>query len=95
MKLAIQRISENKRRALESFVKVLKEKYGDKIYKIILFGSTARGEAGEESDIDVLVVADGVTQKEVSKITFQVLLKYGWSYLQSLRINCSSRSGIF
>ncbi len=77
MKLAIQRISENKRRALESFVKVLKEKYGYRIYKIILFGSTVRGEAEEESDIDVLIIADGVTQKEVSKIAFQILLKYG------------------
>ena len=77
MKLAIQRIPENKRRALESFVKVLKEEYGDKIHKIILFGSAARGEAEEESDIDVLVVADGVTQKEISKIAFQILLKYG------------------
>jgi len=77
MKLAIQRIPENKRRALESFVKVLKEKYGDRIHKIVLFGSTARGEAEEESDIDVLVVVDGVTQKDVSKIAFQILLKYG------------------
>ena len=77
MKLAIQRISENKRRALESFVNVLKEKYGDRIHKIILFGSTARGEAEEESDIDILIIADGVAQKEVSKIAFQILLKYG------------------
>lgn len=77
MKLAIQRIPENKRRALESFVKVLKEKYGYRIYEIILFGSTVRGEAEEESDIDVLIIADGVTQKEVSKIAFQILLKYG------------------
>jgi predicted nucleotidyltransferase len=77
MKLAIQRIPENKRRALESFVKVLKEKYGDRIHKIILFGSTARGEAEEESDVDILIIADGVTQKEVSKIAFQILLKYG------------------
>ena len=77
MKLAIERIPESKRRSLESFVKVLKEKYGDKIHRIILFGSTARGEAEEESDIDVLVIADGVTQKEVSKVAFQILLKYG------------------
>ena len=77
MKLAIQRIPENKRRALESFVRILKERYGDKIHKIILFGSTARGEAEEEIDIDVLIIADGVTQKEVSKIAFQILLKYG------------------
>ena len=47
------------------------------IPRIILFGSTARGEAEEEIDIDVLIIADGVTQKEVSKIAFQILLKYG------------------
>lgn len=69
MKLAIQRIPENKRRALESFVRILKEKHSNRIHKIVLLGSTARGEA-EESDVDVLVVADGVTQKEVSKIAF-------------------------
>jgi len=77
MKLAIQRIPENKRRALESFVRILKEKHGNRIHKIVLFGSTARREAEEESDVDVLVVADEVTQKEVSKIAFQILLKYG------------------
>jgi len=77
MELSLLQISENKRRALEFFVKVLKEKYSGRIHKIILFGSTARGEAGEESDIDVLIIADGVSQKDVSKIAFQILLKYG------------------
>lgn len=62
---------------MESLVKTLKEKYGDRIHRIILFGSTARGDDMEESDVDVLIVADGVTQKEVSKIAFQILLKYG------------------
>lgn len=62
---------------MESFVRILKEKHGNRIHKIVLFGSTARGEAEEESDVDVLVVADGVIQKEVSKIAFQILLKYG------------------
>lgn len=77
MKLAMMRIPESKRKALESFVRVLKEKYSDRIHRLILFGSTARGEAEEESDIDVLIIADGITQKEVSKIAFQILLKYG------------------
>ncbi len=77
MELPIKQIPEKKRKALESFVEVLKEKYGDKIYKIILFGSTARGEAKEESDIDVLIVADKLSQREISKIAFQILLEYG------------------
>ena len=32
--------------------------------RVILFGSTARGEAGEESDIDLLVVVDDDTPRE-------------------------------
>ena len=32
--------------------------YGDKIKEVILYGSYARGEATEESDVDILVVVD-------------------------------------
>lgn len=32
---------------------------GDALVSVVLFGSVARGEAREESDIDVLVIADG------------------------------------
>ena len=32
---------------------------GDNLVSLVLFGSTARGEAGEASDIDLLVVAEG------------------------------------
>ena len=33
--------------------------YGDRMVKLVLFGSQARGEAREDSDIDVLVVLKG------------------------------------
>ena len=41
---------------VREFVKVALEKYGEKIESIILFGSVARGEAKEDSDIDILIV---------------------------------------
>ena len=44
------------RGAVEEFVRKVLERYRDKIESIILFGSVARGGAGEESDIDILVV---------------------------------------
>jgi len=37
----------------------LKERFGNSIVKIILFGSYARGDYGAESDIDLLVVVKG------------------------------------
>ena len=34
----------------------LKELYGDRLVRLILFGSHARGEANTDSDIDLLIV---------------------------------------
>lgn len=66
----------NRPKALHEFLKAAKQKHGAKIEKIILFGSYARGEAAEESDIDVLIVGD-VTLDELIDISFPLLLKYG------------------
>lgn len=39
-------------------VELLKAKLGDNLVSVVLFGSVARGEAGEGSDIDLLVVLE-------------------------------------
>lgn len=52
------------------------KKYGDKVDTIILFGSAARGEASEDSDIDILVVGD-VTLDELVDVTIPLLLEHG------------------
>lgn len=69
-------ISENKKKAIDEFIRELKEKYGDKIKKIILFGSIVRGDTTEESDIDVLIVGD-ITLDEAVEVGYPMLLKYG------------------
>lgn len=38
----------------------LKDLYGDRLQRVILFGSWARGDADEESDLDLCVVLDDV-----------------------------------
>lgn len=52
------------------------KRYDDKVDTIILFGSTARGEANEDSDIDILVVGD-VTLDELVDVTVPLLLQHG------------------
>lgn len=51
------------RAELEAILQELKDKlselYGDRLAELILYGSQARGEAGEDSDIDVLIVLKG------------------------------------
>lgn len=38
----------------------LKELYGERLVRLVLFGSQARGDANADSDIDVLIVLKGV-----------------------------------
>lgn len=45
-------------KALEHYAAILREKLGDRLKDVRLFGSWARGEAGEESDVDVWVLVD-------------------------------------
>lgn len=42
--------------ALELFSSRLKTRYGESIKQVILFGSYVRGEADEDSDVDILVI---------------------------------------
>jgi predicted nucleotidyltransferase len=68
---------------LDEFVERLKEKYIDELEKIILFGGYARGVAGEESDIDVLVVVESLPREwerrmdDILDITTDIALTYG------------------
>lgn len=65
---------------MNEFVRRALEKYDDKIDSIILFGSVARGEAREGSDIDILVVAGGDRfrmRRELSGIVLDILLETG------------------
>ncbi|MBQ9438411.1 MAG: nucleotidyltransferase domain-containing protein [Lachnospiraceae bacterium] len=44
--------------AMKDYAKGAKEVYGDKLKEIILFGSCARGDFTDESDVDVMVLLD-------------------------------------
>ena len=44
--------------------------------RIILFGSQARGEAGEESDFDVMVVEEGVSDRAMEMVRLNRLLRF-------------------
>ncbi|MBI5054752.1 MAG: HEPN domain-containing protein [Chloroflexi bacterium] len=56
-------LTPEERRVLDKFVEVLKREGNGQILLAALFGSKARGEATEDSDIDVLIVADSATDE--------------------------------
>lgn len=70
------KILEKYRNVVDEFVRRVLEKYGDEIDEIILFGSVARGDAREDSDIDILVIGD-VSLEKLVDTSFPILLKYG------------------
>lgn len=64
----------------KDFAHSLKETYGSRIERIILFGSVARGDYHEDSDIDLLVATSenpGPLQDDVAGDALDLLLAEG------------------
>ena len=57
--LAAAQLTESERRTVARFVARLGERLGDDLRAVWLYGSRARGEAHGESDVDLLVIAEG------------------------------------
>lgn len=61
------------------FARELRRRYGDAVLEVRLFGSFARGEADEESDVDVAVVLESVdweTRRDVIDLATDVGLAH-------------------
>lgn len=52
------------KQALSRFGHRLRQRFGERLCEVVLFGSYARGDADEDSDVDVLVVVDDLTEPE-------------------------------
>jgi len=67
-------------KAVDKFVRTTLEKHRDKMGRIILFGSVARGEAREDSDVDVVLIVNDDSfkmQRLISEIVVKILLETG------------------
>ncbi|MBI2895100.1 MAG: nucleotidyltransferase domain-containing protein [Deltaproteobacteria bacterium] len=68
-------LSEPVARALADLRGRLERRFGPRLRRLTLFGSWARGEAGPDSDVDVLVVVDGMdgrVRREVYDLAAEV-----------------------
>ena len=52
------------RRVLDDYRSALTGRFGARVRRVCLYGSWARGEATESSDVDVAVVIDGLSPTE-------------------------------
>jgi predicted nucleotidyltransferase len=75
----VARLSPLERSTLECFCSRLRGALGDRIERMVLFGSRARGEGHAESDLDVLIVLRGEidlrTRRMVQDIAADVTLE--------------------
>jgi len=51
-----------------------RDAFGERLHRLILYGSYARGEAMPRSDIDVLVVLDGESDRSDTEQAYEVML---------------------
>jgi len=66
--------------AIQSFVHKVERRFPDRLLSILLFGSRARGDAGPDSDMDLLVVLDNPdleTRRMIRDLAVEVWLTYG------------------
>ena len=57
---------------LSEYATRLRSLFGNRLVDVRLFGSFARGDANEDSDIDVLVLVDGLTDSEIGVVAGEV-----------------------
>lgn len=55
-------------RALAELVRFVRARFGSRVRELALFGSKARGDAHDESDLDVLVAVDDLSNAEGNEI---------------------------
>jgi predicted nucleotidyltransferase len=56
------------RPTLEAYTARLRPIFGDRLHELRLFGSYARSEANEDSDVDVLVLVEGLSDREIGVV---------------------------
>ena len=73
-------LTDQEQQAVEHFATTLRERWGREILEIHLFGSKARGDAGPESDVDLLIVTernDWKLKDEIGRVATKILLAEG------------------
>ena len=75
-------MDQNVKRLVDQVKAHLSEKYGQRIKRVIVYGSHARGDATKDSDVDVLVLVDqslkpSEVEESLSDLLFDIILDEG------------------
>jgi len=72
------KLEQRYKKAVDEFLKLVLDKYRNKIEGIILIGSVARGDARDDSDVDLFVVVKERNLEDMEEI-YGIALRSLWS----------------
>ncbi len=81
-------------RVLAEFRRRLPDKLKNNLKRIIVYGSRARGDAAEDSDLDVAVLVkekNSKIEKELEDIAYDVMWEFDFNPIISLKVFSHSR----
>jgi predicted nucleotidyltransferase len=68
LRKGLESIPQPYRSLVAELLKGLLEVFGDKLVSLVVFGSVARGEARRDSDVDVLIVVEGLPRGRFRRV---------------------------
>ena len=68
----MKKIPENINKVISEFITTINNKFGDRIKKIILYGSYARGDFNTTSDIDIMILTN-FTDDEIAQYRSEIV----------------------
>ena len=78
--VAIKHISKKEAAAIGAYEKLLLDRFPNRISRLMLFGSKARGDSRRNSDVDILVVLkrnNKKTTEEIAILTHEPIVRFG------------------
>ena len=87
LRKGLEHAPEKFRDAVSEFLEFLKEKFGEKLVSVVVYGSVARSTYREGSDVDILVVCENFPERLLERIDLFVDKKFEIAVERGVRIS--------
>ncbi|MEA3507159.1 MAG: nucleotidyltransferase domain-containing protein [Elusimicrobiota bacterium] len=87
----LDNLTDKEKMAVDDLIRGLEKLYGDNLSRVILYGSKARGDSDNGSDIDIMIVVKDYKNREkefnkISDLSYGIIVKYNYDLLLSFTL---------